>query len=55
MIETLSLLWTTSKYSPRPTRAMIFLETLEALFTKGLKPDLNMKEDFRNNELRLKF
>ena len=32
-----------------------FLETLEALFIKELKPDLNTKEDFRHKELRLKF
>ena len=32
-----------------------FLKTLEALFVRELKPDLNTKEDFRNKELRLKF
>ena len=32
-----------------------FLETLEALFIRELKPSLNTKEDFRNKELRLKF
>ena len=32
-----------------------FLETLEALFIREIKPDLNTKEDFRNKELRLKF
>ncbi len=32
-----------------------FLETLEALFIRELKPDLNTKEGFRNKELRLKF
>ena len=31
------------------------LETLEALFIKELKPDLNTKEDFRHKALRLKF
>ena len=32
-----------------------FLETLEALFIRELKPSLNTKEDFRNKVLRLKF
>jgi hypothetical protein len=32
-----------------------FLETLEALFIRELKPNLNTKEDFRNKDLRLKF
>ena len=32
-----------------------FLETLEALFIRELRPNLNTKEDFRNKELRLKF
>ena len=31
-----------------------FLETLEALFIKELKPELNTKEDFKNKELQLK-
>ena len=32
-----------------------FLETLEALFIRELKPNPNTKEDFRNKELGLKF
>ena len=43
------------KILTKTNRSNDFLETLEALFIKELKPDLNTKEDFRNNELRLKF
>ena len=32
-----------------------FFKALKALFIRELKPDQNTKEDFRNQELRLKF
>ena len=43
------------KILTKTNRKNDFLETLEALFIRELKPSLNTKEDFRNKVLRLKF
>ena len=39
----------------RTTRSVAFLETLEALYIREIKPEINTKDEYRSRELTILF